>query len=187
MMHAIDNKSGSGGSSVTEPNDKGFYQRYYQWQSLVVSVTSDRIIEDIIAAFRAGSSISKTYSFSGNNNVPSVTVNDSFSSAGKFVCYIVGHSHIDMTGYSKAHSDQLYLVCPVSACIGIDQNNPYARFGTQVSDLPRVPGTKTEDCFNVYGFDLANKVVKVIRVGSEMNDLMERREVACYNYQPSNS
>lgn len=184
MMHAIDNKAGTGSSPVTEPNDKGFYQRYYQWQSLVVSVTSDRIIEDIIAAFRAGTSINKTYSFSGNY-APSVTVSDSFSAAGKFVCYIVGHSHIDMIGYSKAHSDQLYLVCPVSCCVGIENDNPSALYGTQVSDLPRIAGTKSEDCFNVYGFDTINKLVKVVRVGADMNDLMEPREVAYFDYEPS--
>jgi hypothetical protein len=37
----------------------------------------------------------------------------------------------------------------------------------------------------VYAFDTTNKVVKVVRVGADMNDLMEKREVAFYDYEPT--
>ena len=48
-----------------------------------------------------------------------------------------------------------------------------------------VIGTKSEDCFNVYAFDFVNKLVKIVRVGADMNDRMEPREVACFEYQPT--
>ena len=165
-------------------NDKGFSQRNYQWGKNLAFSNSDTIIEDIVAAFRAGSTISKTYTFADNS---SVTVNETFSGAGSFICYIVGHMHIDMTGYSHYHSDQLYLLCPTSACIGLTQSGTNENYGTEVSDLPRIAGTKCEDCFNVYGIDTVNKVVKVVRVGADMNDLMEPREVAYFEYEPSQS
>ena len=52
----------------------------------------------------------------------------------------------------------------------------------QVSDLPRINGEKTEDLFNVYGFDAVNKVIKVCRVGSDVNDILEERKFATYTW-----
>ena len=49
-------------------------------------------------------------------------------------------------------------------------------------DIPHIIGTKSEDCFNVYGVDTANKTIKVVRIGGDMNDLMEKREVAYFSY-----
>lgn len=188
MMHAIDSRSGNNSTPMPTRNDKGFFQRYYQWASLAECVASDTIIEDIIHAFRNKTTVNKTYTFSGNN-ASSVSVNHTFSGNGKFVCYLIGHAHVDMIGYSQNHADQLYLAAPVAACLGIDVNDQAHpndhQYGIQVADTPRVPGTKTEDCFNVYGFDLVNKIVKVVRVGSDMNDIMEKREVAYFDYEPS--
>ncbi len=181
-MHAIDNIYGA--SSIrTAQNDKGFWQRWWQNEGTSTTQTSGTIIEDIIAAFRTGGSVNGTYSH--NDGTTSVTVNDSFSGNGKFVCYMVGHCHIDMIGYSRTHPDQLYLAAPTASCIGLNQSSQEYACGTQVLDLPRVAGTKTEDCFNVYAFDTTNKIVKVVRVGADMNDLMEKREVAFYDYEPT--
>lgn len=188
MMHSIDSRTGSGKTPIPASNNKGFFQRFFQWESLSECVASDTIIEDIIHAFRNKTTVNKTYTYSGNN-ASSVSVNHTFSGNGKFICYLVGHTHIDVIGYSQNHPDQLVLAAPVAACLGIDVNDQAHpndhQYGIQIADTPRVPGTKTEDCFNVYGFDLTNKIVKVVRVGSDMNDLMEKREVAYFEYQPS--
>lgn len=61
----------------------------------------------------------------------------------------------------------------------------YGRKGrdfSTVSDLPRVEGEDCENAFNVYTFDLDNRIVKVLRVGSDMNDLMEDRVKAVYTF-----
>lgn len=183
MMHAVD------AQVRPKTNDKGFWQRHYQWQNKAYWSESGPIIEDIIAAFKTGGTASGTYSFQ-TSGVSSITINHSFSSAGKFVCYIVGHAHIDTSGYSSitGHGDQLYLSCPASCCYPDYQDfaDPF-EIGAEVSDLPRVIGTKSEDCFNVYGFDFVNKIVKVVRIGADMNDLMEKREATYFEYDPSNS
>lgn len=185
-MHAVD------AQARPKTNDKGFWQRHYQWQSLAYWSESGPIIEDIIAAFRSGGTVSGTYTFK-TTGVSSITVNHTFSAAGKFVCYIVGHAHIDTIGFSSntGHGDQLYLTVPAGCCYptytGWASGQEPFYVGGEVSDLPRIAGTKSEDCFNVYGFDFINKLVKVVRVGADMNDLMEPREVACFEYEPSNS
>lgn len=178
-MHCVEQGSSVSTDAFPTPNDKGFYQRTNAWKNNYTTVMQHHIIEDIIDAFRNGGSVSGTYSHS--DGTTAITLSHSFSASGKFIAYIVGHSHVDMTGYSKYKSDQLYLVCPSSCYLG--DNNRVK--GGNVSDLPRIEGTKSEDCFNVYGIDTINKVVKIVRVGADMNDLMEPREVAYFDYQPS--
>lgn len=178
-MHCVEQGSATSTDAFPTPNDKGFYQRSNAWKNNYSTVMRSHIIEDIIHAFRTGGSVSGPYSHS--DSTASVNFTHEFTGNGKFVAYIVGHSHVDMTGYSKYKSDQLYLVCPSSCYLG--DNNRVK--GGNVSDLPRIEGTKSEDCFNVYGIDTINKLVKVVRVGADMNDLMEPREVAYFDYEPS--
>lgn len=184
-MHAPD--QGALTAPLPSDNDKGFYQRDYRWKNNLSSPLKTPLVEDIIAAFKAKSTVSGTYTFT--DGVSSVTVNHTFANKGVFVAYIVGHLHIDATGYSQQHGDQLYLVCPNSCVKGgenmLDPDGQERFYGGSVSDLPRIIGTKTEDCFNVYAIDTTNKVVKVVRVGADMNDLMEKREVAWFDYEPT--
>lgn len=182
-MHSIE--QGSASKAMPASNDKGFYQRSNQWEKTYTqgNAMSYYIIEDIIAAFKTGGTVTgpSSGSYPHNDGTTAVSVNHTFSAAGKFIAYMIGHAHIDMTGYSTQHSEQLYLCCPAGCVVGGDNRF----FGGEVSDLPRIIGTKSEDCFNVYGFDLINKVVKIVRVGADMNDLMEPREVAYFDYEPS--
>lgn len=184
--HSYESKAADNGVAGRYPTQQNgiFTQRNNKWERKLRFANSDTIIEDIVAAFRSGVNITKTYTF---DNANPITVETDFSGEGDFICYIAGHTHIDMTGYSYYHPDQLYMMCPTSAVSGKDGSNQTHIYGTVVSDLPRVDGTKTEDCFNVYAIDTINKLVKVVRVGADTNDLMEKREMAYYNYQPSNS
>lgn len=162
-----------------------FWQRSQPWLDQYDAntfVVDKKIIEDIINAFRHGSTVSDTYSFNNNSNA-SITLNKTFSRNGKFICYIVGDGHIDSIGYAKKYRDQLYLECPC----GVIYNTDNRGYGGEVVDLPRQTGTKSEDCFNVYGFDTINKIVRVVRVGADVNDLMQPRKYAYYEYEPTNS
>lgn len=180
-MHAAERMPLNGGE------DNPFFQRASsdRWSSGYTTACNGTIIEDIVDAFRKGNSINKTYTFT--NGAASITVNDSFSGNGHFIAYMVGHSHVDSIGYSTEHPDQLYLMCPASCCVPNAAAQQTYNYGTESSDLPRVQNTKTEDCFNVYGIDTVHKRVKVVRVGADTNDLMEPREMACYDYEPTNS
>lgn len=158
-------------SEITE-NDKGFYARFYQWEGLEVN-PNYFTVEKIIDAFKKG--ISTTVSFYNESVTADFTGN-----AGMFIAYLTGHRHSDRIGYSENYPDQLYLCI---TCGALNQN-----FGrklqdfTDVSDIPRVEGTDTENAFNIYTFDLDNRIVKVLRIGSDVNDLMEDRKTAVFTF-----
>ena len=186
-----------GRESYTIPvntGNKKFSQRHYVWERRPNSTAyTGTIIEDIIEAFRTGVNINKSFSIS-NNDDATVTVTTNFSGAGTFIAYMIGHSHADMVGYSAYHPNQLYLHCPVSCLLpdygteGGYMDNTRYNVGNEVGDMPRVEGTQTQDCFNVYGIDTVNKIVKVVRVGSTVNDLGQVKDMDFYPYEtaPSN-
>ena len=144
------------------------------------------VVENIIDAFRKGESyvannILVRPSDTGNMKL---SVNADFSgNPGQFLAWMVGHSHRDRIGYSKNHPDQLILQVvdgsfqsTLASVVNQDMSN--------VSDLPRVEGKKSEDAFNIYAFDPVNKLCKVLRVGSDLNDMMIPREYACFETEP---
>lgn len=162
-------------------NNNGFYQRWYQWPHIVSLYNNGTLIEDIVEAFKIGGSLSGTYTFT--DSTPSVSVNTSFNGNGSFACYICGHYHADLIGYSVAHPDQLYL--NVAQGCYHSTTRPTIMW-EQVSDMPRAEGEPSENLFNVYGIDIKNKLIKVMRVGSDVNDKMEKREMAVYQFSPTN-
>jgi len=186
-----------GRDAQTIPVNKGnkkFSQRHYQWDVRTVAsmAYAGTLIEDIVEAFRTGVNISKSFAIAGGDNA-TVTVATNFSGAGSFIAYMIGHSHADMIGYSAYHTNQLYLHCPCS-CLMPDYNNNGVymgvgrySYGNEVGDMPRVEGTRTQDCFNVYGIDTINKIVKVVRVGSTLNDLGQAKDMDYYPYDQAPS
>lgn len=148
-------------------NNTGFYQRYNRWLNNYPPMQSG--IEAVIDAFKRGTSVAAT--------VSGISVNHTFSASGDFLCWICGHYHGDYIGYSQTYSDQLYLMGNCGVCTSPFKGN----MGETNSDLARISGTPTEDCFNVYSFDLANRLVKVARIGANVNDMMTERKMAVYS------
>lgn len=159
------------GNSLNGSVSNNFYQRFKQWEGLTdtINVCSGTPIEDIINAFQNAGTINETYTFSDTST--SITVNATFASAGTFIAYLTGHTHGDFIGKSSKYPNQLYLTV----------NTGNVNYGN-VSDLERISGTKSEDCFNVYVIDQTHKLVKVVRVGADVNDIMEARKTSIYNY-----
>lgn len=166
-----------GGYTNLTPNNKAFFQRWYQWAEIGNVYNNGTIVEDIIDAYKKGTSLNGTYTFT--DGTPSITVNTSFSGAGDFACYICGHYHGDFIGYSKLHPDQLYLTV-AQGCLK-STVRPTIMW-EQVSDLPRDEGDVNEDLFNLYAFDTKNRMVKVIRIGSCINDMMQLRDFETYSF-----
>lgn len=150
-------------------NNIGFYQRYNKWLNKYPPMQSG--IEAVIDAFKRGASVSTT--------VSGISVNHTFSASGDFLCWICGHYHGDFVGYSETHSDQLYLMGNCGVCTPLPFKS--SNMGETNSDLARISGTPTEDCFNIYSFDLANRLVKVARIGANVNDMMTERKMAVYS------
>ena len=158
------------GNAITNGNTT-FYQRFKQWEGMtdLQNVCDGTPIEDIINAFKTGTALNRNYTFSDTNE--SISVNDSFPTAGTFIAYINGHNHGDYIGVSAKYENQLYL----NVAAG---NRAYG----DVSDLQRANGEKSEDVFNVYVVDKDHKLVKVVRVGADTNDIMQSRKTAVYSY-----
>lgn len=172
-MHPID-------GARTTKNDKGFFIRACQFEDPQIDdpMSAMTPVEDIVHAFKNGLSIQKTYSWDDGRG-SSVSINDSFSGNGKFVCYMHGHYHQDMIGYSPKHTDQLYLGI-ATGCLKSTARPTVV--WEETSDLPRVLGEESEDLFNLYCIDTKNNFVKVMRVGSHINDILEERRYAVFDY-----
>jgi len=155
------------------PNNKGFYQRYSASVWHEYDGTTETIVEDIINAFKHAGTVSGTY----RNNI---SINETFSDAGIFVAYMCGHYHADLIGYSSKYEDQLYLLLSHSGFT--DNATTICRVIDTGSDVLRIPSCKFEDLFNVYVFDDVNRLIRVIRVGSDTVDDMTDRKKACFSY-----
>ena len=90
---------------------------------------------------------------------------------GEFICWIVGHAHYDQIGVVTGHSNQVMIV--------VNCGLTNSRYG----DEQRENGTKTQDCFNVIGFDTTKKLIKICRIGSSLDWYMRSKNLLSVNYQ----
>ncbi len=100
-------------------------------------------------------------------------VADFKAAGGEFVCYLAGHTHSDFFWYSKDFPDQLVVTVDAASFWGANY----------WSDTLRAFGTKSEDLFNLFSYDLENHVVKVVRIGANVNCLMQKKDVIAVDYK----
>ena len=158
-------------------NDKKFYQDHVYNETTPDAYEQYPIIEDIINAFKHGTSLTRNYTWSDISETVSVDV--SFATAGTFIAYMCGHYHMDVIGVSQNYSDQLYLVGNCGHGYSYLAGRSY---GEEWTPLSRVLGTKSEDCFNVYSINLEDKTIRVVRVGADINDKMEKVDFETYSF-----
>ena len=140
------------------------------------AIYSGDIVPDIVNAWMNGSSLSQSYSpISAFASLGDITVNADFSSRGEgvFIGYIQGHTHTDVHAKDTKYPNQNVFVVTTSA------NDLYQPFR---SDLPRVRGTKMDECFTVLSVDKTNRAVNVVRVGSAITSIMTNRTMYRFNY-----
>ncbi len=135
------------------------------------------IICDIVDAFKHAKSLKQDYYYVLSEQT--VTVDCKFEQPGEFIAYLSGHYHVDNVGYLEKFPDQLSLNMPASCCdLPFYQNN----VGETASDLPRIPGTVSEDCINFYIIDREKKELTIVRAGANINDNLEQRLVERLHY-----
>ena len=158
-------------------NDFGFCQRFmpHPW-SPPKERKPNYIIEDIVDAFKHGKTLKKEYNCEVSGET--VSIDCSFECCGEFICYIGGHYHGDYVGYLPYHNDQLSITMTCSGCFPPNYHN----IGDECSDLPRIPGTVSEDAVNFYVIDREKKIITIVRVGASVNDIMEKRIVLTLPY-----
>lgn len=95
---------------------------------------------------------------------------------GKFICYIAGHTHNDLVVRSQSYPNQI--------CVVIDALNRAQ--GNQYSDTQRTNETKSQDLFNLFVTDTASGVIKIMRVGADMDHYLRKKECITINYTNGN-
>lgn len=156
-------------------NDFGFCQRCepHPWGT---SPKAPHIAADVVDAFKHAGSVHMDYEYPSNGQ--RVRVDVDFNKEGRFICYLSGHRHGDYIGYLDTYPDQLSICMTCSGCEPADYHN----IGEEISDLPRVTGTVTEDALNLYAIDLEANTLSVVRFGAYVNDLAEERLFAKFKF-----
>jgi hypothetical protein len=134
------------------------------------------IIPDIINAWMTGTALQKTYIPQIDSDyLDNIVVDHDFSSRGTgvFVGYLVGHTHKDIIAKSSVYENQK-IYCLTDTAGGTWQN--------EGSDLPRVNGTKTQDAVTVIGIDTNARLVKLVRIGSNITTRMIDRTMTAIPY-----
>lgn len=156
-------------------NDKGFCQRVEPYPWGIPKPRECTLVADLIDAFKKGGSVEREYEWRSGNKVE---VKAKFTRKNEFVCHLSGHRHGDYIGYLPSYPDQLSACVTCTGCFPAGYHN----IGDEVSDLPRIPGTISEDAINFYVIDRENGTLTAVRFGSRVNDLFESRLVAKYKY-----
>lgn len=152
-----------------------FFQMEHVPTNMHNAVSGGVPLYDIVDAFISRTTLSKTYTQTGSPD--SITVDADFTSVDgsvEFIAHLTGHAHADQICYLPDTANKqlmLNIICTASLYGGASY--PYL---SDVSDVGRNSMDSTQDAFNVYVIDRANKLVKVVRIGSNLTYNMSERK-----------
>ena len=92
---------------------------------------------------------------------------------GDFVVWLTGHVHMDYIGYNEEYPNQLCIAIDALCCW---QSMAY-------DDADRTVGMLSEDLYNLVTVDTYSKLVKIIRIGSNLDRYLRKRDTLCINYK----
>lgn len=171
-------------AAMTYPYSKWESDRASGYASSGFYVDEMRPIRTIVDAFISKGTCSGTYTQSYGGSTETVDIAADFSSRdadAEFICYLCGHRHRDFIGYvSGATNPQLCILVTCGNGNTRSSSSQYAFSGED--DLPRLGYGITQDAFNVYSIDRANKQVRIVRIGSDTNFNFKKRDYLVANY-----
>lgn len=141
-----------------------FFQDIRKYNNTYSGVTGSPL-NDIIDAFIGRTTISRTYTQTGNPSTVSVFADfANVPSSVDFIAHLTGHFHQDSVCYvpNTTHLQLMLNVVCTNSLYG-KAEYPYL---CDLSDLPRNTSDITQNCFNVYVIDRDNRLVKITRIGS---------------------
>jgi len=109
------------------------------------------------------------YTQGTTNNVGEI-LNAWIGRGGKMIAWLCGHTHNDYMWYSTKYPNIL--------CVVIDQAGWLRPYGSG----DRSKGLLSRTCANYYAFDTQNGLIKIVRIGHNMNKYMVSYEYLCYDY-----
>lgn len=95
------------------------------------------------------------------------------SKGGDFVVWLTGHVHMDFVGYNEQYPNQL--------CIAIDSLCCYQ--SDAYSDANRCVGMPSQDLYNLVTIDTFDKLVKIVRIGCNLDRYLRKKDTLCINYK----
>lgn len=134
------------------------------------------VVPDIVNAWINGTTLKKAYEpLPKYEGLPTLTVDADFTARGTgvFVTYLTGHVHRDHRGTASPYTNQTILTFP---CSGSDT------WSNADSDLPRLEGTKAEDCLTVLAVDTKHRRVNMVRIGANITNTMVDRTYTSFTY-----
>lgn len=81
--------------------------------------------------------------------------------AGKFICWLCGHSHSDAIGISSNYPKQLKIVIDTAGCLR-QPSLPQFDF---TGNFDRIEDTYSDDLFDIFAVDTEHKYISLHRVG----------------------
>ena len=81
--------------------------------------------------------------------------------AGKFICWLCGHSHSDAIGIYSSYPKQLKIVIDTAGCLR-QPSLPQFDF---TGDFDRIEETYSDDLFDIFAVDTEHKYISLHRVG----------------------
>ena len=81
--------------------------------------------------------------------------------AGKFICWLCGHSHSDAIGLSSNYPKQLKIIIDTAGCL-LQPNIPQFDF---TGNFDRIEDTYSDDLFDIFAVDTEHKYISLHRVG----------------------
>lgn len=97
-------------------------------------------------------------------------VDNFITKGGKFICWIVGHSHFDSMTISKENNNQIALSVSTASC-------------DKICDYRRDGYDKTADLFNIISFNTESKIIRILRIGATDSDMMQHNEMMAINWE----
>lgn len=95
-------------------------------------------------------------------------ISDFIAKGGTYVCNLAGHTHHDLFGLTDSGILNVTVPCATS--------------WPHWCDGKRVRGTRTYDCFNVVSVDTDLGLLKLIRVGDNVDHYLRIKRVLCFDY-----
>ena len=95
-------------------------------------------------------------------------IGDFIDAGGHFVCHLCGHHHRDYFGYTAR--GVLNIAIEAASC------------WSNWNDTRRVFDTRSCDCFNVTSVDVNTGILRIARIGNNVDYYLRHKNVLCYDY-----
>jgi hypothetical protein len=104
-------------------------------------------------------------------------VDDFIVNNGVFVGWLMGHRHSDVIGVPHDHPNQLVIHVATGSCGSAWDIIPKG------DNCDRTPGSKSQDCFNIYSIDTYYKMIRIHRIGCDVDRDFRHIGNLCYDYE----